>query len=209
VGKNRVARLMCKHQICARAAKIYRRNPGMHLFFEQIPRRRLKALSVHPNALWVGDITYLKLGSAWRYLAIVMDRFTRRVVGWSLGPKKDARLTLTAPDQAVHRCRPRPGLIFHSDRGTEYAGYVFRERLAELGIVQSMNERMNDNAHMESFYHSMKSDVIHGRAFEGDKQMRRVVREYIRFYNERRLHSSIGYVAPAVYEQSLSPTGVN
>ena len=109
----------------------------------------------------------------------------------------------------MHRSRPRPGVIFHSDRGTEYAGYVFRDRLAELGIVQSMNERMNDNAYMESFFHSMKSDVIHGVTFEGERQMQQAVREYIRFYNERRLHSSIGYVAPAVYEQNLSRRGVN
>lgn len=209
VGKNRVARLMRKHQIRARAAKIYRRNPGMHLFFERISKQRLTALSVNPNAVWVGDITYLKLAGSWRYLATVMDRCTRRVIGWSFGPKKDVRLTLQALDRAVHRCRPRPGLIFHSDRGTEYAGYVFRDRLAELGIVQSMNERVNDNAHMESFYHSMKSEVIHGVTFDEERQLQRAVSGYIHFYNERRLHSSIGYVAPATYEQNLSRGGVN
>jgi putative transposase len=209
VGRNRVARLMRKHQIRARAARIYRPNPGVHRFFEAIPKQRLKALSANPNAVWVGDITYLKLGASWRYLATVMDRCTRRVIGWSLGSKKNVRLTLQALDRAVHRCRPRPGLIFHSDRGTEYAGYVFRDRLAELGMVQSMNGRMNDNAHMESFYHSMKSDVIHGVMIEDDGRMRQVVREYIRFYNERRLHSSIGYLAPVVYEQNLSRRGVN
>jgi transposase InsO family protein len=200
---------MRRHQIRARAAKIYRRNPGLHVFFEKIPKQRLKVLSGNPNAVWVGDITYLKLGASWRYLATVMDRCTRRVIGWSLGPMKNVKLTLQALDRAVHCCHPRPGLIFHSDRGTEYAGYVFRDRLAELGIVQSMNERMNDNAYMESFYHSMKSDVIHGVTFESERQMCRVVREYISFYNQRRLHSSIGYVAPAVYEQNLSRRGVN
>jgi putative transposase len=209
VGKNRVARLMRKHQIRARAARIYRPNPGMHRFFEHIPKQRLKTLAVKPNAVWVGDITYLKLGSAWRYLATVMDRCTRRVIGWSLGRKKDVRLTLQALDRAAHRNCPPSGLIFHSDRGTEYAGYVFRDRLVELGIVQSMNERVNDNAHMESFYHSMKSEAIHGRAFTDEKQLRREVAQYIRFYNERRLHSSIGYVAPATYEQNLSRRGVN
>jgi transposase InsO family protein len=209
VSRNRVARLMRKHQIRARAARIYRCNPGVHRFFDTIPKQRLKALSVNPNAVWAADITYLKLGASWRYLATVMDRCTRRVIGWSLGPKKNVRLTLQALDRAVHRCHPRPGLIFHSDRGTEYAGYVFRDRLAALGIVQSMNERMNDNAHMESFYHSLKSDVIHGVNFANEEQLSRVVREYIRFYNERRLHSSIGYVAPAVYEQNLSRRGVN
>lgn len=209
VGKNRVARLMRKHRIRARASRIYRPNPGVHRFFEAIPKQRLKALSVNPNAVWVGDITYLKLGESWRYLATVMDRCTRKVIGWSLGPKKNVRLTLQALDRAVHGCRPRPGLVFHSDRGTEYAGYVFRDRLAELGIVQSMNERMNDNAYMESFYHSMKSDAIHGVIIDNDQQLRQIIREYIHFYNERRLHSSIGYVAPAVYEQNLSRRGVN
>ena len=96
---------------------------------------------------------------------------------------------------STRSCCPRPGLIFHSDRGTEYAGYVFRDRLAELGIVQSMNERVNDNAHMESFDH--------------ERHLYEVVGEYIRFYNERRLHSSIGYVAPATYERNLSRRGVN
>lgn len=209
VGRNRVARLMRKHQIRARAARVYRAKAGVHRFFEAIPKQRLKALSQHPNAVWVGDITYLKFGNAWRYLATVMDRCTRRVIGWSLGAKKDVRLTLRALDRAVHRCRPRPGLIFHSDRGTEYAGYVFRDRLAGLGIVQSMNERVNDNAHMESFYHSMKSEVIHGVSFDEEQQLQRVVSGYIHFYNERRLHSSIGYVAPATYEQNLSRRGVN
>lgn len=209
VGKNRVARLMRKHQIRARAARIYRPNAGVHRFFEAIPKQRLKALSVNPNVVWLGDITYLKLGASWRYLATVMDRCTRRVIGWSLGPKKNVKLTLQALDRAVHRRHPRPGLIFHSDRGTEYAGYVFRDRLAELGIVQSMNERVNDNAHMESFYHSMKSEVIHATSFAHERHLYEAVGEYIRFYNERRLHSSIGYVAPATYERNLSRRGVN
>jgi transposase InsO family protein len=209
VGRNRVARLMRKHQIRARAARIYRTKAGVHRFFEAIPKQRLKALALHPNAVWVGDITYLKLGNAWRYLATVMDRCTRRVIGWSLGAKKDVRLTLKALERAVHRCRPRPGIIFHSDRGTEYAGYAFRDRLAELGLVQSMNERVNDNAHMESFYHSMKSEAIHGVSFDEERQLQRVVSGYIAFYNERRLHSAIGYVAPAKYEQNLSRRGVN
>ena len=209
VGRNRVARLMRKHRIRARAARIYRPHPGVHRFFEAIPKQRLKALAMNPNAVWVGDITYLKLGASWRYLATVMDRCTRRVIGWSLSPQKNVKLTLQALDRAVHRCRPRPGLIFHSDRGTEYAGYIFQDRLAELGMVQSMNARMNDNAHMESFYHSMKSDVIHGATFDDERQLSHAVRDYIRFYNERRLHSSIGYVAPAAYEQNLSRGGVN
>lgn len=209
VGRNRVARLMRKHRIRARASRIYRANPGVHRFFEAIPKQRLKSLSVTPNAVWVGDITYLKLGESFRYLATVMDRCTRRVIGWSFGHKKNVKLTLQALDRAVHRSRPRAGLIFHSDRGTEYAGYVFRDRLAELGIVQSMNERMNDNAYMESFYHSLKSEVIHGAIIESESQLLQIIRTYMHFYNERRLHSSIGYMTPAMYEQSFQCKGVN
>ena len=208
-GKNRIARLMRQHRMCARAAKVHPRSRGVHRFFGQIPKQHLQGLSTRLNRVWVGDITYLKLSASWRYMATVMDRCSRRLIGWSVGPRRDARLTLKALEQAVQRRRPGAGLIFHSDRGTEYAGYSFRDRLAALGAVQSMNERVNDNAHMESFYHSLKSEAIHGRSFADDKQLRRVLSEYINFYNERRLHSSLGYVSPAVYERKLSRRGVN
>ena len=208
-GKNRIARLMRQHRICARAVVVRPRSRGVHRFFDEIPRQRLHGLSARPNRVWVGDITYVKLHAGWRYLATVMDRCSRRLIGWSVGPKRDARLTLRALEQAVRRRRPGPGLIFHSDRGTEYAGYVFRDCLSHLGAVQSMNERVNDNAHMESFYHSLKSEALHGRSFAGDRQLKQVVSAYIRFYNERRLHSSLGYVSPMLYERQLSRRGVN
>src|SRR5437899_262798 len=113
-----------------------------------------------------------------------MDRYSRRVIGWSLGPNKDARLTLRALNYAVvHRC-PRPGVIFHSDRGVEYAAYAFRNRLAALGFVQSMNRprEITDNAHMESFFHSMKSDASTGCA-SPSAQSSKLLRRYIPYYN--------------------------
>jgi transposase InsO family protein len=156
-----------------------------------------------PDQLWVADITYLKVLERWRYLAVVMDRHTRRIVGWSLGHNKTTHLTLRALSRALANRHPRPGLIFHSDRGVEYAAYEFRTRLAALGIRQSMNRpgEPTDNAHMESFFHSLKTERLYGCTFETDADLRRALRAYISFYNQRRLHSSLDYRSPADYER--------
>jgi putative transposase len=163
VSRRRVERLMREAGRRARAAKLYRANPGLHGFFTSIPNRQLERLTTGPDQVWVGDVTYLKVAGAWRFLATVMDRYSRRVLGWTLGRHRDARLTLAALNRAVFNRRPRPGVIFHTDRGIEYAAYAFRGRLAALGFVQSMNRpgEIADNAHMESFFHSMKTDVVH------------------------------------------------
>lgn len=202
VGCKRVARLMREAGLKARAVKIYHANPGTHEFFGSIPNR-VHALKVAAaDQVWVGDITYLRLNGSWRYLAAVMDRHTRRIVGWALGPSKDAKLTIRALDNAISNRGAPAGLIFHTDRGIEYAAYDFRTRLAALGIAQSMNRpgKPTDNAHMESFFHSMKSDVIHAVSFDSARELRNVVRNYIDFYNRRRLHSALGYRSPVDYE---------
>jgi putative transposase len=202
VSRRRVGRLLRQAGLRARALRLYRRVPGLHGFFTSIPNRQLERLATGRDQVWVGDITYLKVGGAWRYLAVVMDRYSRRIVGWSLSATKDARLTLTALNRAVFHRRPRPGLIFHSDRGVEYAAYAFRHRLAALGFVQSMNRprEITDNAHMESFFHSMKSDAVHGIACPHEAELARRLRSYIPYYNGVRLHSGIGYCSPIAYE---------
>jgi len=186
----------------ARAVTLYRRMPGLHGFYTSIPNRQLDRLATGTDQVWVGDITYLKVAGAWRYLAVVLDRYSRRVLGWSLGPKKDAQLTLRALNHAVGHRQPRPGVIFHSDRGVEYAAYAFRHRLAALGFVQSMNRprEVTDNAHMESVFHSMKSDAVHGIRFRRRAELERLVRRYMPYYNGVRLHSGIGYSSPIDYE---------
>jgi len=202
VSRRRVERLMREAGLRARAVKLYRRMPGLHGFFRSIPNRQLDRLATGPDQVWVGDVTYLKVAGAWRYLAVVMDRYSRRVLGWSLGPTKDARLTLRALNHAVTHRRPRPGVIFHSDRGVEYAAYAFRHRLATLGFVQSMNRprQITDNAHMESFFHSLKSDAVHGVRFAEPAELVRRLRGYIPYYNGVRMHSGIGYSSPVAYE---------
>ena len=202
VGKKRIERSMRKHSLRARSAKLYHANPGSHAFFASIPNRQLGVIADRADRVWVGDITYLKVGGQWRYLAIVIDKYSRRVIGWSLGRNKDVALTLASLNRAVFHRRPGPGVIFHTNRGIEYAGYAFRDRLTELGFVQSMNRpgKLTDNAHMESFFHSMKSDVVHGVVFEQEKELQKMMRSYIPFYNQKRLHSSLGYLSPVQYE---------
>jgi putative transposase len=159
-----------------------------------------------PNQLWVGDITYLKVNNRWLYLAADMDVWSRQVLAWSLGRQKTCALTLKALNQAIRRRQPTAGLVFHSDRGAEYSAFAYRDRLASAGIVQSMNRprRMTDNARMESFFHSMKSDVIHRVRINEDRKCEKIIRSYMMFYNTVRRHSALDYQAPANYELGIA-----
>ncbi len=203
VSENRVARLMRVHGIRARVATIRYTNPAMQRYYAAIPNRQLDVALTHPDQVWVGDITYLKVGGIYRYLAVVMDKYSRRVLGWAYGKRKDVALTLQALERAVRYRKPPPGLIFHTDRGIEYAAGIFKQRAAQLGIVQSMNRpgKVTDNAYIESFFHSMKTDIVHGLTFAEDRQIQQAVREYVPFYNNARLHSSLNYVPPATFER--------
>lgn len=202
-SENRVARIMRAQGIKARVATIRYTNPALQRFFAGTPNQQLDVSLSGPDQVWVGDITYLKVGAIYRYLAVVMDKYSRRVLGWAYGRRKDVALTLKALERAVRYRRPPRGLIFHTDRGIEYAAGAFKQRAAELGIVQSMNRpgKVTDNAHIESFFHSMKTDIVHGLTFTEDRQIQKAVRDYIPFYNGTRLHSSLNYVPPATFEQ--------
>jgi putative transposase len=206
VGRKRVARLMREDGLKARSARIYRRMPGTRRFFGDIPNRVLEVTTTAMGQVWVGDVTYLKVGSGWRYLAVVLDRHSRRVLGWALRSSRDLALTLAALNRAVLRRRLTSGVIFHSDRGVEYSAYAFRARLAVLGMTQSMKRprEIGDNAFIESFFHSMKSDVIHARAFDDLDALDRTIGQYVRRYNCTRLHSSLGYRSPINYENAAA-----
>lgn len=203
-GRKRVARLMREGQLRARANRIYKRQPPGSIVFTRGIENRQRNLDVNgPDQVWFSDVTFLRVRDQWRYLAVVMDKFSRRVVGWQLGRDRTIRLTMAALNQAITERRPPHGLVFHSDRGNEFAAYDFRDRLAVEGIQQSMNRpgAMGDNAHMESFFHTMKSDVIHGATFARDFDLRVAVAAYISHYNSTRLHSALGYVAPIDFER--------
>ncbi len=214
VGRKRVAGLMRRMELKGRCGRIYRsqRRVSVNRFFNGIPNRSLERVATEPNQVWVGDITYLKAGGQWRYLAVVMDKYSRRILSWSLSARKDAWLTLRALNRAVARRRPATGLIFHSDRGIEYGAFVMRRRLAQLGIVKSMNRpeaKMTDNALMESFFHSMKAEGVHGRTFPDQRRLDQHVNRYMPFYNSQRMHSALGYVSPIVFEQQFVPNSVS
>jgi putative transposase len=206
VGENRVARLMRAHGIKARVATIRYTSPNLKRFFACIANQQLDIQLKQPDQVWVGDITYLKVGNIYRYLAVVMDKYSRRVLSWAFGKNKNTELTLRVLNRAVHKRRPPRGLIFHTDRGIEFAAGAFKQRLNELGIVQSMNRpgKMNDNVYIESFFHSMKSDIVHAVRFYHDHEIEAELRSYFPFYNNTRLHSSLNYVSPATYEQLLA-----
>ena len=194
--------------VVGRLVMVTRRQPGLKRFKADGENlKRNEAAPNKPNQVWVGDVTYLKIAGKWRYLATVMDAYSRRVIGWSLGKDRTTRLTLAALRNALKGRVPRQGMIFHTDRGIEYTAYRFREELAKHGIRHSLNRPGNctDNAHMESFFHTLKAELIRGARFVCEGELRSALRSYInRFYNHQRMHSSIGYVPPATYERMLA-----
>lgn len=202
-SRRRVERLMRTGGLRARTIRLYRANPGLHRFFGQHPNYLWGTRATSPDQIWVGDITYLSVAGRWRYLAVVMDRYSRRLLAWRLGNTRDTRLTRATIDSAMRRRRPSTGLIFHSDRGSEYAGAAFRDRLVALGVRQSMTRggAPSDNAHIESFFHSLKADLVHGTRFLTDGQLRTDLRRYLWYYNHQRLHSALGYRSPVDYER--------
>lgn len=204
VSRKRVARLMRESGIRAKSARKYKATTDSNHRLPIAPNlleRRFDAGS--SNSVWVSDITYLWTRQGWMYLAVIVDLFSRKVVGWSLQERMTASLVCEALDAAVRLRKPPPRLIFHSDRGSQYASHAFRRRLWRYRMRQSMSRKGNcwDNAVAESFFATLKKELVRNLAFETRASARSQVFEYIEvFYNRRRAHSLLGYETPTSFE---------
>jgi putative transposase len=203
---NTVAKLMRDNGIRAKTARKFRQTTDSNHDLpvaENLLDRRFDP--EEPNERWVADITYIPTREGWLYLAAVEDLYSRRVVGWSLADHRESRLVVDALELAVQRRLPNEGLLAHSDRGSQYASEHYQRLLAKHGIACSMSRRADcwDNAPMESFFASLKKELVHGADFTTRQEARVAIVEYIEvFYNTTRRHSSLGYVSPAEYEQT-------
>jgi putative transposase len=160
-----------------------------------------------PNRVWLADITYIETDEGWLYLAAVMDLFSRKIVGWAMRDHLRTELASTALAMAIKRQRPAAGLVHHSDRGVQYAAHDYRTRLQSAGIQPSMSRKADcyDNAPMESFFHTLKTELVHHRKYATRTEAQRDIFAFIEgFYNRTRLHSSIGYISPIDMERKAA-----
>lgn len=201
VSKTRVERLMREHELRARHKRRFKATTdSKHALpvADNVLARDFAPAA--PNRVWTADLTYIWTDEGWLYLAVVLDLFNREIVGWSIKPRMSADIVVDALTMAWFRRRPAPGLIHHSDRGSQYASGVFQDKLAEYGMICSMSRKGNcwDNAPTESFFNSLKNERVHGTRYATREAATADLFDYIEvFYNRSRRHSSLGYASPA------------
>lgn len=201
-SRRRVNRLMREMGIKASTTGLYQWRPGLHAFYSSTGNLlKHEQEPGHEGVQWAGDFTYIKTAKGWLYHAVVLDLYSRKVIGWSFAKQRSSELTISALKMALSRERPLSGCIFHSDQGIEYAAHNYRELLECASLQRSMSRKGNplDNATVESFFHTMKAELVHQQSFSDQIEAMAKIVEYIEFYNRERLHSSLGYETPQKY----------
>lgn len=207
VSRKRIARLMRETGLTGLPPRPFRRTTDSHHdrpVAENVLNRNFDVTA--PNQAWATDITYIRTWEGWLYLAVVMDLFSRRVVGWAVADHLRTDLVLQALHMALGLRQPEPGLLHHSDRGSQYASEAYREELSKRGIGCSMSRRGDcwDNAVVESFFGTLKTELIYRRPWPSRRDAVAAVAEYCEvFYNRHRRHSYLGYLSPANYEEAF------
>ena len=204
--ENTVAKMMKANNIQARNHRKFRAlTTDSNHCLPIAPNRLDQQFNVSSiNQVWLTDFTYIPTTEGFSYLCAFKDLCSRRIVGWAMSRKIDAQLALAALEQAIALREPPKGLIIHSDRGSQYASQAFRKRLHDCSFLQSMSRKGNcyDNAPMESFFKTLKTEEVYHEKYETHEQAQRAATDYIeRFYNPKRLHSALGYVSPTEFEQ--------
>lgn len=205
ISRKRVARLMREAELYAKRKRqraLTTKRDTTHEVTPNILNREFMARE--PNKKWVSDITYIPTTAGWLYLAVILDLYSRTVVGWSMSTSCDETLAENALKMAVARRRPRAGFLHHSDRGCQYTSRAYRHQLEQLGAVVSMSRKGNcwDNAAMELFFGSLKEECVGNQVYSSQEQAKQALFEYLEmYYNRQRRHSTLGYVSPLVYEQ--------
>lgn len=207
-SRNRIARLMHQDGLWARQRSKYRVQTTDSSHGGPIAPNRLPAMTITaPNQAWGSDATCVLTSQGWLYVVIVLDLFSRRAVGWSMGAHLDAQMMIDALQMAINARRPPAGLMVHSDRGAQYASTDYRLLLTRHGLVASMSRKGNcyDNAFVESFWSSLKYETVYHRRFATRSEAKSALFDYIEvFYNRLRRHSSLGYVSPFTFESQLN-----
>ena len=207
VGKERVQKLMQRHGIRARGKRRFKVTTDSNHDFPIAPNLLDRQFTVaEPDKVWAGDITYIATDEGWLFLAVVIDLFSRQVIGWSLRADMTRDIVIDALRMAWFKRHPskKAGLIFHSDRGSQYAAKDFRDVLAEYGITSSMSRKGNcwDNACSETLFGSLKVERLHGQRFKTRRQAMDEAVAWMLWYNRTRLHSTLAYVSPMRFEEN-------
>ena len=208
VGEHRVARLMRQNGIRAKTVKKWRATTQSHHRFPVTTNTLNRQFAVaQPNRVWAGDLTYVWTTEGWLYLAVVLDLYSRTVIGWAMGHRLTVELAEGALTMALANRQPTAGLLPHSDRGSQYAATRYQRLLGEHGITSSMSRTGNcwDNACVESFFGTLKRELVYHRHYATRDEAKRDIFEYIEvFYNRRRRHSTLGYYSPAEFEARMA-----